>query len=70
MSTTNRHQCPAAGCTTMLPMDRMFCWPHWRRVPRPLQRDVWRLWNNGHVEDGYWDVRQAAIDAVNGRVAV
>lgn len=35
-------QCSACGKT--VPRGRLMCVAHWRLVPLPMQRDVWRTW--------------------------
>jgi len=38
------HVCPVAGCDAQVVHGRLLCLRHWRRVPRPIQRRVWRWW--------------------------
>jgi hypothetical protein len=37
-----KHECAAHGCDRQIPIELLMCWPHWRRVPRDLQREIWR----------------------------
>lgn len=64
------HRCPARRCTRQVSYDLLMCAPHWRMVPKPLQRAVWAAWRDGqgagtveliHAQD-------AAIRAVNTRM--
>jgi hypothetical protein len=49
---TARHHQAAPGaadgacsaCGKSIPRGRLMCAAHWRQVPQPLQRDVWRTW--------------------------
>lgn len=35
--------CSAKGCTKEINATRLMCWPHWRMVPRAIQRRIQRL---------------------------
>lgn len=66
----NSHVCPVAGCTRLLPWSILMCRQHWALVPRPLQRQVYRAWNDGTPAPDYLAVRQAAVDAVDAQITV
>lgn len=38
---SDRHPCAALGCVRVIPTAMLMCGPHWRMVPRILQRRVW-----------------------------
>lgn len=40
--TTRLHNCAAEGCDKQIAINLLMCMAHWRLVPRPLQRDVYR----------------------------
>ncbi len=81
--TRDHHHCAVYDCTVQLPYHILMCRPHWRMVPKPMQRDVtgsWRL--ASRVSDqtpgdpdrvrtvrDYLAARQAAVDLVNGKVS-
>jgi hypothetical protein len=47
------HKCPVPVCTTEVVNHLLMCNPHWRKVPRELQRKVYAAWgsyNRGLVE--------------------
>ena len=63
------HRCHAIGCETRVPPRLLMCAPHWRMVPRELQRQVWATYRDGLEIDKapspkYLDAQQAAIAAV------
>ena len=61
------HNCPVSGCgVTDLKRAIMMCRRHWGRVPRYVQIEVYRTWNDGAPRPEYLKVRQAAIDAAGG----
>lgn len=33
--------CYAKGCGEPIPDTRLMCWPHWKRVPRKVQKIIW-----------------------------
>ena len=61
------HECPADGCTRRVPMDMLMCYQDWKRVPKPLQRAVWRAWDHGNGSGSPEHVAaiRAAVVAVN-----
>lgn len=77
------HACAVDDCTKPLPYHILMCRPHWRVVPKPMQRDVNSTWRRASrlsevalanpertqaVKD-YLAARKAAVDFVNGRVS-
>lgn len=46
------------------------CRPHWRMVPKPLQRAVWAAWRNGLGAGSpeHAAAIRAAIKAVNAKL--
>lgn len=38
------HNCCAEGCTRPIARSLLMCMTHWRMVPAPLQRDVYRTY--------------------------
>jgi hypothetical protein len=70
------HTCHAIACKLPVPPERLMCLRHWRRVPKELQRAVWRTYRVGQCDDlspssAYCDAGQAAVRAVaqaEGRV--
>ena len=77
------HVCPANDCQQPLARHILMCRPHWRMVPKVIQRDVTGTWRNAArlakepMGDGdrvqavrdYLVARHAAVDFVNGRLA-
>ncbi len=77
------HACAVDECTKPLPVHILMCRPHWRMVPKPMQRDVtgsWRLASRVTAQEpgdpdrvrkvrDYLVARQAAVDLVNGKVS-
>jgi hypothetical protein len=48
------HECPIAGCTRQVKNENLMCWPHWRRVPKILNRMIFdtcraRDWPNYQI---------------------
>lgn len=41
------HQCPREGCTEDVPTEKLACPADWARVPKPLQRAVYRAYRHG-----------------------
>lgn len=65
------HTCHARGCSVPVPPERLMCLDHWRRVPRAVQRAVWRAYRPGQCDDkrpsAEWFV---AADAAIGYVSL
>lgn len=45
------HKCHAIGCEKEVPPHLLMCFPHWQRVPKRLQRDVWATYRAGQEVD-------------------
>ena len=65
----SEHTCHARGCTKPVPPRMLMCYPHWRMVPKALQRAVWATYRPGQERTKdpspeYLDAAGAAIDAV------
>jgi len=45
------HYCHARGCKVEVPPERLMCKPHWRMVPRQLQKLVWATYRPGQCDD-------------------
>ena len=64
------HTCHAEGCAEVIDAERLMCRAHWRKVPRDLQKAVWRTYvpgqekRRGRPSDAYIAAARAAIDAV------
>lgn len=72
--------CPVKGCTAHAKPNQLMCWPHWKRVPKALNRavfDTFAAWRNApggsqERQDGhaaYCQARKAAIAAVEAKEA-
>lgn len=42
-----RHECPVGECSLLIPYEVLLCRRHWAKVPRDLQRKVYRAWRRG-----------------------
>ncbi len=81
--TRTDHACAVDDCTKPLPYHILMCRPHWRMVPKPMQRDVTATWRRASKLSGaqlanperiqavkdYLTGRKTAVDFVNGRVS-
>lgn len=45
------HTCHAIGCETPCPPEFLCCPKHWKMVPFPIQREVWRNYRIGQCDD-------------------
>jgi hypothetical protein len=61
-------ECPIDGCARGRKPNQMMCWPHWRRVPRPLNKAIFETYANGPREE-YLANRSEAIRIVNEKEA-
>ena len=62
--------CPINGCTAHAKPNQLMCWPHWKRVPRALNRAVFDTYANLRRDPAaYRQARDAAIAAVNAKEA-
>lgn len=56
-----------APCPERIPLDLLMDPGHWRLVPRPLQRAVYRTWERGTYPEGrnaYAQARRLAVESV------
>ncbi len=63
------HTCHALGCEKAVPPKMLMCLRHWRMVPVPLQRAVWREYVPGQEirkdpTSAYLAVQAEAVNAV------
>ena len=75
--------CPANDCQRRVARHILMCRPHWRMVPKVMQRGVNGTWRNAarlakeprgdsdrvQAVRNYLVARRAAVDFVNGRLA-
>ena len=45
------HTCHAEGCSVNCRPEYLMCYPHWKRVPKPLQAAVYRHYRAGQCDD-------------------
>lgn len=67
------HTCHIPHCSMAVKPELLMCLMHWRLVPRPLQREVWRYYRPGQCNDqnpsrAYLDAAAAAIAAVQTKL--
>lgn len=41
------HACRVPGCETPAKDQQLMCWPHWRRVPKALNRAIFYTYEHG-----------------------
>lgn len=63
------HTCHADGCNVEVPPKLLMCAPHWRMVPKALQRRVWATYVPGQEvrkdpTSEYLEAMRAAVAAV------
>lgn len=68
------HHCHVPGCDTRTKPELLMCGPHWKLVPKDLQRAVWRHYRPGQCVDmktsAEWrEAARAAIDSATLRVS-
>ena len=64
------HTCHARGCDTPVKPELLMCLPHWRMVPRGIQRVVWSTYRPGQCDDKRpSEAWHQAADAAIGFVA-
>lgn len=62
--------CPVKDCARHAKEGQLMCWPHWRRVPRALNRAVFETFANlSRDPAAYRQARDAAIAAVEAKEA-
>lgn len=64
------HRCAAIRCEHIIPPEMLMCYAHWKKVPKPIQNEVWRTYRKGQENDlsligpGYREAVRAAVEAV------
>lgn len=53
------HSCAIPGCERPAKDGQLMCWPHWRRVPRILNRAIFDTWAAGPVSEYRANVAEA-----------
>lgn len=61
------HTCHAHGCSAAVPPELLMCRRHWRLVPTPLKRAVWRFFRPDQEirKNPSEDYLAAAANAIN-----
>jgi len=54
-----RGPCAVPGCTAGAKPQQLMCWPHWRRVPKVLNRAIFDTCANGPAESYRANVAEA-----------
>ncbi len=62
------HACAIPGCTRPAKDRQLMCWPHWRRVPKALNRAIFDTYARGPVESYRANVAEA-IQVIQGKEA-
>lgn len=62
------HPCPINNCTTPAKDGQLMCWPHWRRVPKPLNKAIFETYRSRDWT-AYRANRDEAIRIVNEKEA-
>lgn len=67
----DRHQCPIAGHTELLPLTRLMCPAAWYLVPPDLQRAVNAAYDHGYGTgtEALYAAQDAAIQAAETKLA-
>jgi len=72
--------CPVHACKAEISADKLMCLAHWRLLPPPQQREIYRTWRafvrcfakrdaaSLSLKADYERARAAAIAAVNARL--
>lgn len=66
------HPCPINGCTRPAKDNQLMCWPHWRRVPKALNKaifETYRIASRTRDWTEYRSNRDEAIRIVNDKEA-
>lgn len=53
------HPCRIPGCPRPAKDQQLMCWPHWKRVPKALNRAIFETYANGPRADYLANVEQA-----------
>lgn len=67
----SRHKCPVTRCGQTIPLAKLMCYAHWRRVPAPLARAVTTAWAGGRGAgtEALRHAQDAALAAVQAKIA-
>lgn len=60
------HLCAAEQCQIVISEQFLMCPAHWRRVPKPLQRRIYREWRNGRPTTDYTRTVREAVEKLKG----
>lgn len=65
------HTCHAYGCEARVKPEIFMCYPHWRRVPKDMQRRIWATYRPGQCDDKHItpEYGRAAKDAIRAVAA-
>jgi hypothetical protein len=73
---TVQYTCPIKGCTNKIDTSKLFCYPHWKMVPRTLQQLVNHTWRtrldrrgDPAAVEAHQEAKRRAIAAVEARGA-
>ena len=70
MTRATGNPCPVKGCTAHAKPGQLMCWPHWRRVPKALNRAVFETFFSIRIDpESYRQARDGAIAAVEAKEA-
>lgn len=53
------HQCAIPDCERPAKDGQLMCWPHWRRVPRALNKAIFHTYAYGPIADYRANVAEA-----------
>lgn len=53
------HACAIPECARPAKDRQLMCWPHWRRVPKALNREIFSTYAHGPIADYRANVAEA-----------
>lgn len=53
------HPCAIPNCERKAKDQQLMCWPHWRRVPRALNKAIFHTYDHGPIADYRANVAEA-----------
>lgn len=65
MSDRPTHDCPVRACTGKRKEWQLVCLGHWRRVPKALRDEIWRLYQNERGSAAHLAAISAALRLLN-----